>query len=85
MAPYTQRVEFIAIVHIGKNEHLFLSGTTRPRSLIFGLKHHQVDLFQVCSNYPGTINVPPGGILFYILKDIVVKSLCVWNFTIPQS
>ena len=81
MAPYTQRVEFIAIVHIGKNEHLFLSGTTRHRSL----KHHQVDLFQVYSNYPGTINVPPGGILFYILKDIVVKSLCVWNFTIPQS
>ena len=33
---------------------IFLSETTRPRALIFGMKHHLVDLYQVCSNYtPG--------------------------------
>ena len=32
----------------GKHEKIFLSGTTRPRHLIFGMKHHLVDLYQVC-------------------------------------
>ena len=30
---------------------IFLSETIRPRALIFGMKHHLVDLYQVCSNY----------------------------------
>ena len=29
----------------------FLSETTRPRVFIFGVKHHLVNLYQVCSNY----------------------------------
>ena len=33
-----------------KHEKL-LSETTRPRALIFGMLHHLVDLYQVCSNY----------------------------------
>ena len=28
----------------------FLSETRRPRVLIFGMLHHIVDLYQVCSN-----------------------------------
>ena len=30
-----------------------MSGTTKPRALIlvFGIKHHLVDLYQVCSYY----------------------------------
>ena len=34
-----------------QHEKIFLSETTRPRALIFGRKHHLVDLYQVCSNY----------------------------------
>ena len=42
-------------VYIGlyreKHEKIFLSETTSPRALIFGMKHHLVNLYQVCSNY----------------------------------
>ena len=34
-----------------KYEKIFLSETTRPRVMIFGMKHHLVNLNQVCSNY----------------------------------
>ena len=41
---------------------IFLSETTRPRALIFGMKHHLVNLWIVCSNYiPGDKNGPPPG------------------------
>ena len=33
-----------------KNEKIFLSETTRPKALVFGMKHHLVDLYQVCLN-----------------------------------
>ena len=29
---------------------IFFSETTEPRALIFGMKHHLVNLYQVCSN-----------------------------------
>ena len=42
---------------------IFLSETTRTKALIFGLCHHLVDHFQVCSNYaPGTKNGPAPGV-----------------------
>ena len=45
-----------------KHENIFSSETTRPRALIFGMKYHIVDLYQVCSNYaPGAKNGPPRG------------------------
>ena len=34
-----------------KHEKIFLSETTRPRALIFGMKYHLVNLYQVCSNF----------------------------------
>ena len=34
-----------------KHEKIFMSETTMPRALIFGMKHHLVNLYQVCSNY----------------------------------
>ena len=34
-----------------KDETIFLSETTMARALIFGMKHHLVNLYQVCSNY----------------------------------
>ena len=41
---------------------IFLSETTRPRALVFGMKYHLVDLYQVCSNYsPGVKNGPVPG------------------------
>ena len=41
---------------------MFLSETRRHRSLIFGMQHHLVDLFQVCSNYvPKAKNGPARG------------------------
>ena len=40
-----------------QHEKIFLSDTTRPRALLFGMKHHLVNLYQVCSNYsPGAKN-----------------------------
>ena len=33
-----------------KHEKIFLSGTIWPRALIFGMKHHLVDSYQLCSN-----------------------------------
>ena len=30
--------------------NIFLSETIRPRDLIFGMQHHLVDFYQVCSN-----------------------------------
>ena len=47
---------------LGKYEKIFLSETMRPRSLIYGKKHHLVNLYQVCSNYaPGPENGPVRG------------------------
>ena len=45
-----------------KHEKIFLSETTRPRALIFGMKHHLVNFYQVFSNYsPGAKNTPQPG------------------------
>ena len=49
-----------------KHGRIFLSETIRPRALIFGMKHHRMDLCQVCSNYtPGAKNGPARGITCY--------------------
>ena len=37
-------------LYMEKNEKIFLSETTRPKALVFGMKHHLVDLYQVCLN-----------------------------------
>ena len=43
-----------------KHEKIFLSENTRHTALIFGMKHHLVNLLQDCSNYiPGPKNGPP--------------------------
>ena len=50
-----------------KNFKNLLPETTRPSALIFGMNHHLVVLYQVCSNYaPGAKIAPPGGHMFYI-------------------
>ena len=50
-----------------KHEKIFLSETTWLRALIFGMKHHIVDFYQVCSNYtPGAKNGPARGHMFFI-------------------
>ena len=50
-----------------KTLKIFLSKITRPRGLIFGLQHHLVDLYQVCSNNaPGDKNGPTTRVTFYI-------------------
>ena len=46
-----------------KDETFFLSETIRPRALILVLKHHLVNLNQVCSNYiSGAKNWPHSGV-----------------------
>ena len=50
-----------------KHGKIFWSETIRPRALIFGMTHQQVDLYQVCSNYaPGAKNGLVWGHMFYI-------------------
>ena len=46
-----------------KREKIFLSETTRPSALIFGMKQHLVNFYQVCSNYTsGAKNGPAPGV-----------------------
>ena len=59
-----------------KHEKNFLSETIWSRVLIFGMYHHLVDLYQVCSNYaPLSKNDPaPGVTCFtwaYIVKNMI--------------
>ena len=50
-----------------KHENIFLSETTRPRALIFGMKHHLVDSYQVVQIIPlGPKMARHGGHMFYI-------------------
>ena len=34
-----------------KHGKIFTSEIVRPRALIFGMKHHLMDLYKACSNY----------------------------------
>ena len=74
------------------------SEPTRPRVLIFGMKHHLEDLYQVCSNYaPGPKNGPyPRGHMLYIglyrknMKKILLSeatrlSLDIWYVASPSG
>ena len=70
MAPTRGHMFFIGLIIWGKHEKIFLSETTRPRALIFGMWHLLVDLYQVCSNYVlslGPKMTPPRGHMFYIV------------------
>ena len=52
---------------------IFLSETIRPRVLIFGMLHHLVNLYQVCSRYiPGAKNGPASG-SHVLLRPILGK------------
>ena len=45
----------VACLHRENMNKIFLSETTRPQALIFDMKHHLVDRYQIRSNYaPGT-------------------------------
>ena len=47
----------------GKHEQIFSSETTSPRGFLFGMQHHLVDLYHVCSNYaPRVKNGPAPGV-----------------------
>ena len=62
MAPSRGHMFYIGLYR-EKHEKIFLSETTRPRALKIGIKHHLVNLYQVCSNYiPGTKNGLPMGV-----------------------
>ena len=53
-----------------KHENIFLSETTRHKALIFGMRPHLVDLYQVCSNYaPEAKNGPTTG--SYVLQRLI--------------
>ena len=50
-----------------KHGKIFLSETIRHRTLIFGMYHHLVDLYQVCLKMPqGAKMARPRGHMFYI-------------------
>ena len=62
---------FLFYTCIEKHKQIFLSGTKRPRAIIFGMLHYIVDLYQVCSHYgPGLKLALPGGHMFYIGLNI---------------
>ena len=50
-----------------QHEKIFLSETISPRALIFGMRYHLVDLYQVCLNYSsGAKNGPASGVTCFI-------------------
>ena len=49
MATRVSVARFCYVYIIGKTLKI-LSETARPRALIFGMMHHVVDLYQICSN-----------------------------------
>ena len=72
--------------YVGKTlKTLFLSETILPRALIFGMYHHLVNLYQVCSRYPWGQKCPaPGATCFtkaYIRKnmDQIFFSETIWH------
>ena len=58
-----------------------MSETRRPRTLIFDMKHHLVDLYQVCSNYSTWAkNCPAREVTcstFAYIRKKVKKSSCL--------
>ena len=79
MAPPRGHMFYIGLYR-EKHETIFLSETTRPRALIFGKKHHLVNLYQVCSNYAQGAKWPhPRGHMFYIVlyREKHEKSSCL--------
>ena len=64
-----------------KHEKILWSETTRPRALIFGMKHYLVNLYRVGSNYiPGAKNDPAPGVTYFTLAYIgknIKKSSCL--------
>ena len=79
------------------HEKIILSETTRPRALLFGMKHHLVNLYQVCSNYiPGAKNCPDPRVTCFIYlywekhekilsETIWPKSLDIWYEASPSG
>ena len=55
-------------LHRDKHEKIFMSETVRLRALIFGMWHHLVDLYQVCSN--NAIGAKPG---LYVVLCFQIK------------
>ena len=83
MAPPQGHMLYIGLYR-EKHEKIFLSETTRPRAMIFGMKHNLVVFYPFCSNYtPGAKNGPnPGGHMLHIGFTIGRKlklNLLVWN------
>ena len=79
MAPLWGHMFYIGLFK-EKHEHIFLSETTRPRALMFGMEHHLVNLCQVCSNYiPGATMARPGGHVFYkgLYRENMKNSSCL--------
>ena len=66
---------------IKEKHEKILSETTRPRAFIFSVKHHLVDLYQVCSNYAPGANKWAGrrGRMFCIdlYRENLKKSSCL--------
>ena len=42
-----------------KHDKIFLSEPIRPIAFIFGMRHHLVDLYPVCSNYAPEAKIGP--------------------------
>ena len=82
MAPPWGHMFYIGLYREKHEKILFK--TTRPRALISDVKHHLVNLSQVCSNY---IPVPvPGVTLFYIglYSENMNKSSCLKPYGIEH-
>ena len=66
------------------HEKIFLSETARPKVLIFSMKHHLVNVYQVCSNNtPGAKKwIGLQGHMFYIdlknMKKISSLKQTIW-------
>ena len=77
---------FYIVLYRENMKKIFLSETLSPRALIFGMQHHLVDLYQVCSNYaPGEDHGPPRGHIFYKGLDGENKKFFLSETTRPRA
>ena len=80
-----------------KHGKIFLSESIRSRALIFGMQHHLVDLYQICSNYapgakmalhlgPGAKNGPASKshVLHRLIQGEPWKNLLFWNHKVKS-
>ena len=64
--------------YIVKTLRIFLSKSIRPRTTIFGMQHHLVDLYKDCSKFAPRVKIDPAPGVTSFTQDYIVNFLKVF-------